>query len=149
MAVDRAGKRFAPRVFEYRLTNSQTSRAYLLTACSSKCLMNIGAKHSLCLISMLSKMQPSESIPIKNSLVGLKSRKIWAASLIRFRRKVGGLTHGESNTFSGTKSGAGTPGRTREGVTSGEPQAGSPAGLKSSWAWPDKSRIATIRAVLL
>src|SRR5438477_5986689 len=64
--------------------------------------MNIGAKHSLCLISMLSKMQPSESIPIKNSLVGLKSRKIWAGSLIRFRRKVGGLTRGESNTFSGT-----------------------------------------------
>src|SRR5437660_11951914 len=67
--------------------------------------MNIGVKHSLCLISMLSKMQPSESIPIKNSLVGLKSRKIWAGSLIRFRRKVGGLTWAESNTFSGTKSG--------------------------------------------
>src|SRR5438876_639963 len=64
MAVERAGKRFAPRVFEYRLTNSQTSRAYLLTACSSKCLMNIGVKHSLCLISMLSKTQRS-AIPIR------------------------------------------------------------------------------------
>src|SRR5438874_11318432 len=82
MAVESAGKRFAPRVFEYRLTNSQTSRAYLLTACSSKCLMNIGAKHSLCLISMLSKMQPSESMPTNNGLVGLKSFKIWAGSLI-------------------------------------------------------------------
>src|SRR5436309_11669001 len=81
MAVDRAGKRFAPRVFEYRLTNSQTSRAYLLTGCSSKCLMNIGAKHSLCLISMLSKIQPSESMPTKNSLDGLKSRRIWAGSI--------------------------------------------------------------------
>src|SRR5438309_11680478 len=96
-AVERAGKRFAPRVFEYRLTNFQTSRAYLLTACSSKCLMNIGAKHSLCLISMLSKMQPSESMPTKNSLVGLKSRKICAGSLIRFSDKVGGEMGVESN----------------------------------------------------
>src|SRR5438093_366593 len=43
--------------------------------------MNIGAKHSLCLISMLSKMQPSESMPTKNSLVALKSRRIWAGSI--------------------------------------------------------------------
>src|SRR5438552_18758303 len=82
MAVERAGKRLAPRVFEYRLTNSQTSRAYLLTACSSKCLMNIGAKHSLCLNSMLSKTQPSESMPTKNRLAVLKSRKACVGSLI-------------------------------------------------------------------
>ena len=29
------GKRFTPRLFEYRLTNSAASRAYLLTPCSS------------------------------------------------------------------------------------------------------------------
>src|SRR5262245_12897011 len=82
MDLARAGKRFAPRVFEYKLTNSQTSRAYLLTACNSKCLMNMGVKHSLCLISMLSKMQPSESMPTNNSFEGLKSRRICAGSLI-------------------------------------------------------------------
>src|SRR5436190_12829931 len=81
MAVESAGKRFAPRVFEYRLTNSHTSRAYLLTAWRSKCLMNIGAKHSLCLISMLSNMQPSESMPTKNSLAGLKSRRTCPESM--------------------------------------------------------------------
>src|SRR6267378_8464704 len=62
--------------------------------------MNIGAKHSLCLISMLSKMQPSESIPTKNSLVGLKSRNTCAGSLIEFRRKVGGQIVVESNRIS-------------------------------------------------
>src|SRR5439155_22335150 len=101
------------------------------------------------LISMLSKMHAAEWIPSRHLVVDLKSRNSGAASLIRFRRKVGGLTHAESSTCSVTKSGAGTPGRTREGVTSGEPQPESAAGLKSSWAWPDKSRIATIRAVLL
>src|SRR5690349_8835784 len=48
--------------------------------------MNIGVKHSLCLISMLSKMQPSESMPTKNSFEGLKSRSICAGSLIIGRR---------------------------------------------------------------
>src|SRR5436853_3215075 len=43
--------------------------------------MNIGVKHSLCLISMLSKMQPSESMPTKNSFVGLKSFRICAGSM--------------------------------------------------------------------
>src|SRR5688572_3295284 len=42
--------------------------------------MNIGAKHSLCLISMLSNTQPSESMPMKNSLAGLKSRRTCAGS---------------------------------------------------------------------
>src|SRR2546429_322678 len=59
--------------------------------------MNIGAKHSLCLISMLSKMQPSESMPTKSSFEGLKSRRTWAGSLIEFGRKVGGEIVVESN----------------------------------------------------
>src|SRR5229473_344975 len=32
--------------------------------------MMLGQKHSLCLISMLSKAQPSESIPTKNACLG-------------------------------------------------------------------------------
>src|SRR5262245_13973525 len=43
--------------------------------------MNIGVKHSLCLISMLSKMQPSESMPTKDGFEGWKSRRIWAGSI--------------------------------------------------------------------
>jgi len=34
-----------------------------------KCLTNMGVKHSLCLISILSKIQPSESMPTKNGFV--------------------------------------------------------------------------------
>src|ERR1051325_2032374 len=44
--------------------------------------MNIGVKHSLCLISIESKMQPSESMPMKNSFDGLKSFRIWAGSIM-------------------------------------------------------------------
>src|SRR5436190_15591200 len=62
--------------------------------------MNIGVKHSLCLISMLSKMQPSESMPTKNSFDGLKSRKICAGSLMKFSSEKGGVqTRAESNTI--------------------------------------------------
>src|SRR5437660_1214344 len=31
------------------------------------CLMKLGMKHSLCLISIVSKAQPSESMPMRNS----------------------------------------------------------------------------------
>src|SRR5690606_18508879 len=65
-----------------RLTNSQTSRAYCETGCRRKCLMNIGAKHSLCLISMEPKTHPSESIPMKNSRLGAKARRTCEASFI-------------------------------------------------------------------
>src|SRR3954468_2600464 len=46
--------------------------------------MNMGVKHSLCLISMLSKMHPSESRPTKKGFEGRKSFRIWEGSLIRF-----------------------------------------------------------------
>ncbi len=58
----RAGQRLTPRHLEYRLVNSQASRAYLLTPCSPQWLMMLGVKHSLCLISIVSKTQPSESM---------------------------------------------------------------------------------------
>src|SRR5262249_12778272 len=58
----------------------------------------MGAKHSLCLISMLSKMHPSESMPMKNSFVGLKSRKACVGSLITMSKtKVGGQMAEQSN----------------------------------------------------
>src|SRR5437764_3214121 len=50
--------------------NSTASRAYFEIGCSSQYLMICGQKHSLCLISMLSKTQPSESMPTKNSDFG-------------------------------------------------------------------------------
>src|SRR5947207_8944095 len=50
--------------------NSTASRAYLEIDCRSQYLMIWGQKHSLCLISMLSKTQPSESMPTKNSCCG-------------------------------------------------------------------------------
>src|SRR5207237_7750997 len=56
--------------FEKIFTNSTASRAYLEIGCSSQYLMIGGQKHSLCLISMLSKAQPSESMPTKNSDFG-------------------------------------------------------------------------------
>jgi hypothetical protein len=47
---------------------------------------------------MLSKMQPSESMPMKNSFDGLKSLNTCAGSLIFFSgRKVGGRTARQSN----------------------------------------------------
>ena len=59
------GNLFIPRVLEYRLANSQALRAYFDAACNRQCLMNIGVKHSLCLISIESNTQPSESSPTK------------------------------------------------------------------------------------
>jgi len=44
--------------------------------------MNIGVKHSLCLISMLSKTQPSESMPMKKGFAGVKAFSACALSLI-------------------------------------------------------------------
>ena len=69
-----AGKRLTPRHFEYRFTNSAAARAYFEIAWSFQYLMMFGMKHSLCLISMVSKTQPSESMPTKNLWRGLKAR---------------------------------------------------------------------------
>ena len=60
-----------PRLFEYRLTKSQASRAYLLTPASPKYLITLGAKHSLCFTSMVSKTQPSESMPTRKGCLGV------------------------------------------------------------------------------
>src|SRR5262249_33635996 len=62
-----AGKRLAPRHFEYRFTNSHASRAYFETGWRPMCLMKLGMKHSLCLISIVSNAQPSESMPMRKS----------------------------------------------------------------------------------
>src|ERR1700678_3750817 len=43
--------------------------------------MNIGAKHSLCLISIVSNTHPSESRPMKNLARGSKSRSGWAGAV--------------------------------------------------------------------
>src|SRR5262249_2225423 len=50
-----------------KLTNSHASRAYFDTGCKLMCLMKAGMKHSLCLISIVSKAQPSESMPMRKS----------------------------------------------------------------------------------
>ena len=71
----RPGKRLIPRHVEYRLTNSAASRAYFETAASPKTLMMLGMKHSLCFTSIVSKAQPSLSIPTKNSCVFRNSRR--------------------------------------------------------------------------
>ena len=67
-----AGKRLIPRLFEYRLTKSHASRAYLLTPANPKYLITLGAKHSLCFTSMVSKTQPSESMPMRNGCFGVR-----------------------------------------------------------------------------
>src|SRR3954469_16480210 len=55
--------------------NSAASRAYLETAASPKTLMMLGMKHSLCFTSIVSKAQPSLSIPTKKSCVFRNSRR--------------------------------------------------------------------------
>ena len=76
----RAGQRLMPRHLLYRLTNSAASRAYLETGCKSHHLMMFGQKHSLCLISMESNAQPSESIPTKKGRCGRRSASGLAAA---------------------------------------------------------------------
>src|ERR1035437_3448865 len=68
-----ARKRLHPLLVEYRLTNSHVSLAYFETGCKPKNFIKLGQKHSFCFISIVSKAQPSESIPIKNFLSGIKA----------------------------------------------------------------------------